>query len=854
MKSWAKRRGPERSSRRTRQTERSRAVRPIPPLAAAALAVGAGIALGLYHGQLLPLTIFAVPCYLAFHALSSTGEPASGDGTSRLPGAVPLLALLFACGSLLGARSAALLDTSCETSLLSGTPVRVRGTISEDHLPDASTASSGRSVRIGIDGATAITDSGACALPRLTAYVRRPAGRLLAGDPALLEGSWLRLGPQSVGSSSIRLPGTVGILVEGRIVGPGQGDRIETGNASGRRDRSLRRRIRAAVAARLRRSLPDELDPTARALLLAEKDDLSPDLRRRFADAGLAHLLAISGLHVGIIAGLVLALLTPLAVGRQRYALAAGIVAGYVLVIGAPIPALRSALLFLGWAAARARGVPLRGADLLGAAALLFLVRDPVSLVSPGFQLSFAGFTGVSLGASLSRDWPIGSVAHARQGRGVRHAVAKAGRGAALALAAGVGAFLATAPVAAWHFGRVAPASIVSSLVGTPIVALSIWSLIGALLPDPFGGSFAAAAAVFLGLLHALADWFGARAGSHFSAAPPTLEVWVAWAIAFAALGRVARGARLTSAAVPLALAVLLFQARPLTSLRASSARGLLCSLSVGQGDAAILRTLGGRWMVFDGGPATRPGPGREEIREALRRRGARSVALVTVSHPDLDHVAGLEALLAELPIGAVLDTGDPLPRDVYVRLLNVAEEKGITWLRARAGVRIRVDEAEVLVLGPDSVQRVHRDGSGPSANETSLVFRVDAGGFRYLNSGDATVEEERRVLSAWSAESLRADLLKVGHHGSRTSTSGEWLTAVQPRVAVISAGPANRFGHPHPSVLRRIEQARVPMVWRTDRNGSLCIEYRRGGDWRIAGESAWNVASTANRAPRHED
>ena len=854
MRSWARRRGPERSSRRTRPTDRSWAVRPIPPLVAAALAVAAGIALGLYHSHLLPLAIVAAPCVLAFHALRRAPKPARRDGTSRLPGAIPLLALLFACGSLLGARSAALLDTSCETSLHSGTPVRVRGTISEDHFPDESTAGSGRSVRIGIDGASAITDSGVCAMPRLTAFVRRPVGRLVAGDPVLLEGDWLGLGPQSLESGSIQLPGRAGILVDGSIVDPGRGDRIDSGSWSGRRGRSLRRRIRAAVAARIRRSLPDELDPTARALLLAEKDELSPDLRRRFADAGLAHLLAISGLHVGIIAGLVLALLTPLSVGRRRYPLAAAIVAGYVLMIGAPIPALRSALLFLGWSAARARGVPLRGADLLGAAALLFLVRDPVSLASPGFQLSFAGFSGVSLGASLTRDLPVGVAPHARQGRGGRHIIAKTGRGVAVAVAAGAGAFLATAPVAAWHFGRVAPASIVSSLAGTPIVALSIWSLIGALLPDPFGGSFAAAAAVFLRLLHALADWFATRAGSHFAAAPPTLDAWVAWTIGFAALARVARGARFATAAVPLALAVLLYQARPVASLRASWAHGLLCSLSVGQGDAAILRTPGGRWLVFDGGPAIRPGPGREEIREALRRRGARSVALVTVSHPDLDHIAGLEALLAEIPIGAVLDTGDPLPREAYVRLLNVAEARGIAWLRARGGVRIRVDEVEVLVLGPDSARRVDGRGSGLSANETSLIFRVEAGGFRYLNSGDATVEEERRVLSAWSADSLRADLLKIGHHGSRTSTSDEWLAAVRPRLAVISAGPANRFGHPHPSVLRRIEQARVPMVWRTDRNGSLCVEYRSDGHWRIAGESAWISPSSAGRAARHED
>lgn len=729
--------------------------------------------------------------------------------------------------------------------------MRVRGTTSEDHLPAAGNSSSGRRIRIGVDGAEVFTDSGLCVLPELTTFVRRPGVSLRAGEPILLEGEWLRLSSQPVGEVSIHLPGRAGILIEGRLVDTFREARLKTADEAGPSPGSLRRKIRVAAAARLRSRLPEALDPTARALLLAERDELSPELRRRFADAGLAHLLAISGLHVGIIAGLVLTLVTPLVSARSRYPFAAAVVAAYVLVIGAPIPALRSCLLFLGWAVARSRGIPVRGADLLGFAALLFLVQDPVSLASPGFQLSFAGFAGVSLGVSLSRERLFD---RAMRHGGLRTACARAGRGAAVALTAGGAAFMATAPIAAWHFGRVAPVSIVSSVVGTPIVALSIWSLVGALLPDPIGSSFAAAAAAFLRLLHALVGWFGSRPGSHFDVSPPVVDTWLAWAVAFAALARVASGARAGRAVFPLATAILLFHTQPVTKVRTASAHGMLCSLSVGQGDAAVLRTIGGRWIVFDGGPAMRPGPGREEIRAALRRRGARNVALVTVSHPDLDHIGGLAGLLTELPVGAVLDTGDPLPRAAYVRLLDIAEATGVRWLRARAGVRIRVDEAEILVLGPDLPDRAHIDGKTPSANETSLVFRVTAGGFRYVNSGDATVEEERRVLSNWPADSLRADLLKIGHHGSRTSTSERWIGVVQPRVAVISAGPGNRFGHPHREVLRRIEQARVPMVWRTDRNGTLCVEYRNDGSWRIAGESAWNRASAARHEQRHED
>jgi competence protein ComEC len=227
---------------------------------------------------------------------------------------------------------------------------------------------------------------------------------------------------------------------------------------------------------------------------------------------------------------------------------------------------------------------------------------------------------------------------------------------------------------------------------------------------------------------------------------------------------------------------------------------------------------------------------------------------LITLSHPDLDHIGGLEGLLTDLPVGAVLDTGDPLPREAYARLLTLAEETGVKWLQARSGVRVRVDEVEILVLGPDSSSSADPTGRGPSANETSLIFRLTAGSFRYINSGDATVEQERRVLSAWPVDSLRADLLKIGHHGSRTSTSEDWIAAVRPTVAVISAGSGNRFGHPHPEVLDRIGQSNVPLLWRTDRRGTLCVQYRTDGKWRIARESAWNHPVTHAVTGRHED
>jgi competence protein ComEC len=183
-----------------------------------------------------------------------------------------------------------------------------------------------------------------------------------------------------------------------------------------------------------------------------------------------------------------------------------------------------------------------------------------------------------------------------------------------------------------------------------------------------------------------------------------------------------------------------------------------------------------------------------------------------------------------------------------------VAEHAGVPWLVARPGTRIDVDDARILVLGPDPAADGRKEGQMLNGNQTSLVFRVDLGGFRYLNPGDATAVEETTILGSWHPDSLRADMLKIGHHGSRTSTSPEWLSVVRPRVAIISAGNGNRYGHPHPEIVDRLHSAAVPVVWRTDRSGSLCIEIRRDGTWRIDSETAWNTPVSADSALRHGD
>jgi competence protein ComEC len=560
-----------------------------------------------------------------------------------------------------------------------------------------------------------------------------------------------------------------------------------------------------------------------------------------FANAGLAHLLAISGLHVGILAAGALAVTGMFMAGAVRFGAAAFLVLGYVLVIGAPPAAVRAALIFCGFAASRARGSPTRITELLALAATLAVLVDPLTLLEPGFQLSFAGFSGLLVGSSVVRRLdpatPDSPTSMRRRGRRVV-------RWLAGAVGASAGAFGLTAPIAAWHFQRAAPVSVVSSLIGSPIVALALLALAGVLLlPDPLADTMAAAATVLIRWLEALVGSFAALPLGHMLVGRPGAVEWLAVAAGVTAVLLFTGGRSIWRAAPYAGMAVCLVLASPAIRTWLGAGRTLLCTLDVGQGDAAVLRTRRGHWLAIDAGPSYgATDAGVRVVLPFLLSNGARSLDLFVLTHPDLDHLGGAMALLERLPVRRVLDAALPVPAARYEEYLSAVAAEGSRWLVGRPSARLEIDEIEILVLGPallPSTDYAGARGSGRplDANEASLSLRIEVdGAFSYVNAGDAPAAEERRMLRSWPPDTLRADVFKVSHHGSKTSSDVSWLRVVAPRLAIISAGAGNRYGHPHPVALARLDSAGIGDVWRTDRDGTACVSVDSRGRWRVEG------------------
>lgn len=564
-----------------------------------------------------------------------------------------------------------------------------------------------------------------------------------------------------------------------------------SGGAGSAAGEGFRDRVRAAVT----HGLSPPQARLMRALVLGERED-SGDLRDVFARAGLAHLLALSGLHLGVLAGAVALLAAPL--GPVRWALVAALAVGFAVWIG-PTPSLiRAAAMTaaMGTSAAVGAGRPHTVAALALAAAGTLAVR-PDWLHDVSFQLSYGSLLGIlALGAPLAR--------RLTAGRPAWHPLGWIPAG----LAVSASATLATLPWTVSTFGYVPPLAPVVNLPALPLTGVLVPAglaagLAGAAWP-PLGYVFSAALAPVAALLLALAD-----AGSRL----PVVtwgEVGAAgrglWLLALAPWALVVRG-RLKPWR---ALCVVTCAAVAALATPSALPRVEVVVLDVGQGDSILVRLPGRVEVLIDGGgtPFSDFDVGAAVVVPALRALGVDELELVVATHADADHMEGLSAVLREVPVLTLAYGFEAPERRVWRELAAVAGAREVPLVPLRRGHRFEFGDATLHVLHPGARR-------GDEHNEDSVALRIDWRGRSWaLLLGDLGARTESALAVP------PTPLLLAPHHGSAHSTSTALLRAARPGTVAISVG-TNSYGHPAEAVLERV-RASGARVRRTDLEGAL--------------------------------
>src|SRR5258705_270514 len=424
--------------------------------------------------------------------------------------------------------------------------------------------------------------------------------------------------------------------------------------------------------------------PLVDALVIARPAELDPELRERYARSGLAHILSISGLHVGFIAAWLGLVLRALGLGpRARFGASTTLIAAYCWLLGLPAPATRAAVMLAldGVARLRQRIVAPRG--LVAVAGLVVLGLDPWAVRSVGAWLSVGAVAAVIWAARATERSP----------RVVR------------LLAPAVAATLVTAPICAYTFGTVAPVGVLANLVAIPLGAVAVPGVIVALLLS--SGLLAAGAGLCLALLDLVAGAAAALPGGHavMTAGGLAAALWLGVLAVAWWLWRTPRRPWLIAARLAF-VGVLLSCAAPFSAVSRLSEcpRLTLHFLDVGHGDAIAVRTRAGRWVLVDGGPRSEGrDAGRRVVVPFLRRAGAVRLAAIVATHAHADHVGGLPAVLNALPVDLVLEPGEPLGEAPYLEFLAASEASGARWRGDRHGEPPGPDSVRLSVLRPAS-------------------------------------------------------------------------------------------------------------------------------------------------------
>lgn len=723
---------------------------------------------------------------------------------------MPLLfvgGVAWAAGTALGLTGAATAGWLLAAALLCGLAVHraARGT----ELTGRWETSAALALLFGaglVLGGDLARDDAACATSARAA--RSWDARLLA-DAA--PGSFVRAELESC-AVTVAIAVRSGSAAVGSVVRVSRAEPSESERGLLLRDATIAMRSGPGPLARWRSRVAQQLDarfgedgPLVRALLIADTRGLAPELRERYTDAGLVHVLSISGMHVGIIGGalllLVEALRLPAVLGRLA---AVGMTLLYVLAIGAPPPAVRSASLFTALNIGRILQRPVQVWATFALGALVPLV-EPRTVLDLGWQLSVAGYAGVIVSGKLSRRvmpdaW-----------RGWRATLARE-------LIAGVLTTLATAPPVAWHFGRLSLVSPLSNLFAAPVVALLQPTLFLAMLM-PIGAIAdltADASRPMLRALDAVAAGAASLPGAAVVVAPTALAalVSIVGVVALLVAGW-RRHWALPATIAGAALALLAWVPAPRFG---ASGEMEVHLIDVGQGDAVALRTPKGRWILVDAGRTWTSGDaGRATVIPYLKRIGG-PLVLFVLTHPHADHVGGAASVVRALRPAELRDAAFVAGSAPYREMLREAAQVGARWQRVRPGERLEIDGVHLEFLAPDSAWTV----SLADPNAASSIVRARYGAVSLLLTGDAESEEEGWLLNRDPA-ALRATILKVGHHGSRTSSTPEFLEAVAPRLALVSVGAVNSYGHPSPEVMARLT-ASGATVLRTDQLGTVIV------------------------------
>lgn len=627
-------------------------------------------------------------------------------------------------------------------------------------------------------------------------------------------------------------------------------------------------------------SFDSESAGIVKAMLVADKSTLDKNIKKLYSENGIAHIMAISGVHVAIIGMTLYGFLRKLRIGRLiSGTFSIAIIILYGIMTGMSSSTERAVIMLILSIAAEYFGRKTDAPTSMGFAMIIMVLGNPYVILDAGFQLSFAAITGVTVVApqlrKLLRMFKC-FIKEADEKKKQKHKKIMSLRKMIIklidALVVGIASFITTTPVIIYYYYQFPPYSILINLIVIPLVSLIVGGSILVVLTGLF---FTGAAVVMTYPVRLIL--FGYKYLCIFASGLPGASVlvghisigmvfvyYLSVVLIFAILrmiriGKTERGGPI----LYLMLATVLFLT-VVYEVYSYDKSLKIVYMDVGQGDGVLLRTSGHGGILIDGGSSSNKRVGEYVMVPVLKYYGVSEVEYAFVSHGDVDHVSGLEYLLNEEQSGVHVvnlvlpEYGD---QDALQELKSEATANNVNIIYMKPGDNITYNHQHAETINIECLYPDEEAGQGVlDTNNLSMILKttitwdVSEADIENLNKssdsdaslsllfvGDAGIAAEQRLIELYGknslgeiSDSIACDILKVGHHGSRNSSGSDFLKRVSAMYGIISCGKDNRYGHPHAETLERLKMADTKYMT-TKEHGAIILSIERG-DWSLSG------------------
>ena len=572
--------------------------------------------------------------------------------------------------------------------------------------------------------------------------------------------------------------------------------------------------IKGKIAEQIEKLYSGDVAALMKGLLIGERSEISYRIRDSFARSGVIHALAISGLHVGFILLIFWSVLGVFRVPkRQQYlVIILGLIA-YNLIVGFKPPIVRASLMAGIFLLGKWLQRPIDIWNVISAAALIILLIRPQDLFQASFQLSFAAVIAIIYGFHKLK------ILFEKSSIFRKLTAGKFGNSVANLFLVSLSAQLGTLPLTVYYFHRVPLIAVLMNLIVIPLVGVVIAygfaSLIFSFLIFPLGDIFACANTFFARMLLTLTDVAGNFRWASTEIFVSNFQFIVLFYILLWLFLNINKK---QVAKVAVFLALILGNISLWGSVLSNENWLYVTFLDVGQGDSIFLQFPDGKTMLIDGGPRSENFDAADFfILPFLKRKHIRHLDTIVLSHADNDHIGGLPQILRNINVHRVVDNGIYHDSDVCRLYKYLLDSLGVEHVAVRKPMVLdSTGSCCLFALQPmKDFLRMNPD----DVNNNSVVLKLIYGDRKFLFTGDIEKEAEQALVRY--GDFLQADVLKIAHHGSSTSSSEEFVRNVKPEFAVISVSKMNRFGFPSEDVIDRLEKMKIKIA-RTDYNGAV--------------------------------